>query len=255
MRRPLEPRRLLDVAFALPEATDGSHCVTLVRLRGVSPAHVEALATQSLLGVCGFFAAFGLPGDGVRQWLAATGYRAARRSDWHVASGPAIDVTARYSLGDAGGRCLTNEPGACVGALRVGAASHRADPATVDPSEWVVDGALPASRSGHGAAGGLLGEAESELLLSAVRELGAERFGRFWRSPASPEAAFRAASGVSLDAWTHTWAIRTYGEVPSRPTLQVRDVVWLALLAPLVVLIAARRREHVLSERLVPARA
>jgi len=253
--RPLDPRRLLDVAFALPEATDGAHCVALVRLRGVSSTHVEALRRQSLVGVCGFFAAFGMPGRGVRAWLAATGYRAARRSDWHVARAPAVDAAGVYGLGDAGGRCLTSDPGACVEALGAPGAAPRADSRTPRSYDWVIDGTLPSTASALGAPAGALGNIEPELLLSAVREFGVDRFGTFWRSSESPAAAFESAFGTSLDSWTHAWVVRTYGGVTDRPTIRLRDVVWLALALPLLVAAAARRRERVLWERLLGARA
>ena len=254
VRRPLEPRRLVDVAFALPEATDGARCVTLVRLRGVSPAHIAALSNQSLLGVCGFFAAFGLPGEGIRQWLTATGYRTARRSDWHVARAPAVDAVAVYGLGEAGGRCLTNQPGACVEALGPARAVPSADARPPGSHEWVIDGALPATVGALGAPRGLLGDIEPELLLSAVRELGADRFGRFWRSSGTPAAAFESAFGTSLDSWTYAWVVRIYGRVSDRPTTRLRDVAWVALALPLLVVVAARRRERVLSERFAWAR-
>jgi hypothetical protein len=241
VRRPLEPRGLIDVSFALPEATDGTHCVSVVRLRGLAPQNVRALRAQSLLGVCGFFAAFGMPGDGVHDWLTSTGYRAALRSDWHIARAPAVDATALYYLSEVGGRCLTGERGACARALRVGNRTGRA-------VSVGSDGAPAPAKP-------LLGDAESEVLGAVVRELGAERFGAFWRSPASPEDAFVAAFGMTLDGWTHTWAARTYGAVPVRPTLGFRDVVWVAIAAPLLLLIAARRRERVLCERLVAWRA
>ena len=242
VRRPLEPRGLVDVTFALPEATDGMRCVSVVRLRGLAPQNVQALRAQSLLGVCGFFAAFGMPGSGVRAWLTSTGYRTALESDWHVARAPAIDETALYYLSDIGGRCLTGEPGACVRALGVGDNAGR--------STRVIGGTLVTGRAKP-----LLGDAESEILVAAVRELGGDRFGAFWRSSAEPEAAFAAAFGVTLDAWTHTWAARTYGAVPVRPTVGVWDVMWLAMAAPLLLVIAARRRERVLSERWVESRA
>ena len=254
--RPLDPRRLVDVAFALPDATDGAHCVTLVRLRGVSPAHVEALRRQSLVGVCGFFAAFGMPGPGVRAWLAATGYRAARRSDWHVARATAVDAARVYGLGDAGSRCLTSQPGACVEALGAADAAPRPDLRTLRFYDWAIGGTLPSTASALGAPAGALGDFEPEVLVSAVRELGADRFGKFWRSPGSPAAAFQSAFGTSLDSWTHAWVERTYGSIEGRPTIRLRDVVWLALALPLLVVVAAaRHRERVLSERFAGARA
>ena len=253
--RRLDPRRLVDVAFALPEATGGPHCVSLVRLRGVSPAHVEALRRQSLVGVCGFFAAFGVPGSGVRAWLAATGYRAARRSDWHVARAPTVDAAAVYGLGDAGGRCLTKQQGACVEALGADDAAPRADVRALRSYDWVIHGTPPPTTSALGAPPGMLGDIEPELLLSAVRELGADRFGNFWRSSESPAAAFESAFGTSLDLWTYAWVVRTYGGAADRPTIRLRDVVWLAFTLPPLMAVAARRRERVLAERFLGARA
>ncbi|HUQ80218.1 MAG TPA: hypothetical protein VM076_03710 [Gemmatimonadaceae bacterium] len=252
VRRPLEPRGLVDVRFVLPEGTDGTHCVSVVRLRALAPENVRALRSHSLLGVCGFFAAFGMPGNGVRAWLTATGYRTALRSDWHIARAPAIDATALYYLSDIGGRCLTGERGACALALRVGDRAGQSTGGSMGAA--VIDASVPVSAA-IGGRKPLLGDAESEVLVAAVRELGAERFAAFWRSPAEPEQAFAAAFGVSLDAWTHVWAARTYGAAPARRTVSVRDVVWLAIAAPVLLAIAARRRERVLLERLVASRA
>ena len=118
--RTLESRAAVDVMFALPEATDGERCVALIRLRGSSPAHIAALRERSLLGVCGFFAAFGMPGHAISEWLAGTGYRFARRSDWTVARAPAVDATSLYGLSDVGARCLTGQPSTCLAALQLG---------------------------------------------------------------------------------------------------------------------------------------
>jgi len=248
-RRVLEPRRFLDVAFALPQATDGERCVALVRLRGVSPAHIAALRQQSLIGVCGFFAAFGLPGEGIRPWLTATGYRFARHSDWAVARAPAIDASSLYGLGDAGGLCLTGSTSGCLDALgvkRVGTGDER--PGT-DRVAWVMDAAtstfatspLPRPTTA-------LGAAEDGLLADAVRSIGPDRFAEFWASGATPDAAFLASTGSSLELWTQQWLTRTYGSIGERPSVRVRDVVWLAIAAPLLLVVAARPRERVLAE-------
>ena len=254
-RRPIEPRKMVDVVFALPEATDGKRCVALVRLRGVSSAHVDALRHQSLLGVCGFFAAFGLPGDNVHSWLTSTGYRVARRSDWHVAIAPAVDATALYALGDAGGRCLTSEPGACLQALQAGGSTDNSADHNAAARRYVIDGPVANSSAEAGKRQQTLGHAEVELLRAAVREFGPERFGRFWRASSAPDSAFLAATGVTLDAWTQRWLTRTYGALPPRPSVRARDVVWLALAMPLLVVVAVRPRESVLGERLFARRA
>ena len=248
MRRSLEPRRFVEVAFALPEATDGARCVALVRLRGTTPAHVDALRHQSLVGVCGFFAAFGLPGSGIRRWLEATDYRVARRSDWHVALAPAIDAAAVYGVGAAGGRCLTGEPAACLDVLGVGAEEGQAGTMASGAAALVFGGTGPVSAVDRVRSRSELGNVEAELLMSAVREFGAERFGRFWRSEAFPDAAFATATGVTLDVWTRQWLTRTFGALPTRPTVRLSYVVWLGLAAPLLLVVAARPRERVLAE-------
>ena len=248
-RRPLESRRLVDVAFALPEATDGSRCVSLVRLRGTTPAHVDALRLQSLVGACGFFAAFGLPGADIRQWLEATDYRAARRSDWHIALAPATDASAMYDLGAAGRRCMKGERGGCLemlGAERSGRSARR-DPSTSSP--LLLDSFGPLGTANRARSRSELGNVEGELLMSAVREFGPERFGRFWRSSAAPDVAFSQATGVTLDAWTPAWLSRTIGALPTRPTIRGSHVVWLAVAFPLLLTVAARPRERVLAER------
>jgi len=246
-RRPVEPRGLVDVSFALPAATDGARCVALVRLRGTSEAHVAALRQQSVVGVCGFFAAFGLPGEGVRAWLTSTDYGVARRSDWHVAIAPAFDPFAIYTLGDEAGRCLTGEPKACRDVLRLEdpEPNHTGDRS---PAASVLFHAT--SAGGPGRSRSTLGTAETEVLMTAVREFGVERFGQFWRASARPDAAFLAATGVPLDAWMRRWLARTYGDVPTRPGVQARDVLWLGLALPALLIAGARPRERVLAERL-----
>jgi hypothetical protein len=219
-----------------------------VRLGGATPAHVDALRRQSLVGVCGFFAAFGLPGAGVRQWLEATDYRSARRSDWHVALAPAIDASTVYGIGAAGGRCLTGEPGACLDVLGVGQSDTGARSVTSGPPAFLLDGLSAVNAADRVRSRSELGNVEVELLMSAVREFGAERFGRFWRSDSAPDAAFATANGVALDTWTRQWLTRTFGALPTRPTVRVSYVVWLGLAAPLLLVVAARPRERVVAE-------
>lgn len=245
-RRLLEPRRFVDVAFALPQATDGKRCVALVRLRGSSPAHLNALGNQSLVGTCGFFAAFGSPGDRVRTWLAATGYRFARRSDWSVARPPATDVTSLYSLSESAGECLTGSRAGCAAALWTNASPNNVGPGSVGRLAWVLDPTVLTSARNAAMRSTTLGSAEDQLLADAARSLGAERFRQFWRASSAPDTAFLAAAGVGLDEWTQQWLSRTYGAAPSRPSVRMRDLFWLTVAAPLGLLIAARPRQRVL---------
>jgi hypothetical protein len=244
-RRVLEPARFADVAFALPGATDNRRCVALVRLRGVSPAHVAALHSQSLIGVCGFFGAFGLPGAEIGRWLAATGYRVARRSDWSVARAPATDASSLYGLSEPAGRCLTGHRDGCSKALRLGVGASAFGRPPENRLAWVLDVAQPPNAAGASTVPSL-GDAEGQFLADAVRAVGHERFARFWQASAKPGAAFEGATGVSFEEWTKRWLARTYGAPSARPGVHVGDLVWLASLAPFALLIAVRRRERVL---------
>ena len=251
VRRSIEPHRLVDVAYALPEQTDGDRCVVLVRLRGTSSAHVAAVRAQPLTGVCGFYGAFGLPGVGVRSWLRATGHAFARQSDWHVARAPVIDVTSVYSLDPRAARCLTGESSACRVAL--GVHGHRDATAIVRRDRHVPGGVLTAvGTSPDGSA--RAGELQGQYLADVVRDLGAERFARFWRAESAVDTAFTAAAGVDLATWTEGWLARTYGAVTSRPAARTRDAVWVMVVAPLLLIVAARPREQLLVETLRPQR-
>jgi hypothetical protein len=253
-RRVLEPTRFADVAFALPGATGDRRCVALVRLRGTSPAHVAALRNQSLIGVCGFFGAFGPPGAEIARWLAATSYRVARRSDWSVARAPATDASSRYGLSERAGRCLTGHNDGCSDALRLDAGASPSGRMPESRLAWVLDAVRSPNAAGAMTAPSL-GDAEGQFLADAVRSVGLERFARFWQASAEPGAAFHGATGLSFDDWTQRWLVRTYGAPGARPGVAVGDLVWLAALAPFVVVIAARPRERVLVERRFSRRA
>lgn len=242
-RRWLEPQQLVDVAYALPGATNGRECVALVRLRGVSDAHLDALRGQSLIGICGFYAAFGLPGTGVQAWLARSNFRFARRSDWSVARAPAIDASALYGLSEPAARCLTSSHGACRSALRLELPGASREPQPDDRLAWVLDATL----SPNATAPALLGGVEDELLADAVRSVGPERFARFWRSAAAPDSAFLTASGTGIEEWTQRWLTQVYGLPPARPSVRVGELLWWSIAATVALLVARRPRERVLA--------
>ncbi len=241
-RRWLEPGRLLDIAYALPAATDGNKCVALVRLRGVSDGHVDALRGSPLPGICGFYAAFGLPGNAIRDWLAASNFRFARRSDWSVARAPVTDASALYGLREAAARCLTGDPNACQSALGLEAQSAVRE-LRRGRLEWVLDADIPTTAT----AAAFLGDAEEELLADAVRSVGAERFARFWRSPSAPDSAFLGAAGMAIEPWTQRWLTRAYGALPPRPRARMSDLLWLSIALTVGLFVARRPRQRVLA--------
>jgi hypothetical protein len=205
--------------------------------------HIDALRGQSLIGVCGFYAAFGLPGSGIETWLARSSYRFARRSDWSVARAPATDASSLYGLSEPAARCLTGDPDGCRNALRLASAAGSREPEHGHRLAWVLDGAIPLNATEPAS----LGYADDELLADAVRSVGADRFGRFWRSASAPDTAFLAATGIGMEQWTQRWLTRIYGAPPPRPSARVADIVWLSIVAAAALLVARRPRERVLA--------
>jgi hypothetical protein len=100
----------------------------------------------------------------------------------------------------------------------------------------------------------MLGDASSRFLADAVRELGSARFAQFWTSSAPLESAFAGAANVSLDEWTARWLEHSYGKRQRSPAIRMPEILWLVVLLPLLVVIAASKREWVLSERFRLAR-
>jgi len=242
-RRWLEPKRLLDVTYALPDATDGRECVVLVRLRGVSDADVDALRGSPLIGVCGFYAAFGLPGNGIRDWLAGSDFRFARRSNWFVPRAPVTDASSLYELHEASARCLTGDATGCRHALRLQPSRAVRAPEPGHRLEWVLDANTPSSATGPA----FLGDGDEALLADVVRSVGHERFARFWRSESAPDRAFLSAAGVAIEPWTQRWLSRVYGSLPPRPSARVSDLLWLALALAVGLFVARRPRERVMA--------
>jgi hypothetical protein len=107
----------------------------------------------------------------------------------------------------------------------------------------VLDAAIPP----NGTTPALLGYADDELLADAVRSVGAERFGRFWRSASAPDSAFLTATGIGMEQWTQRWLTQVYGAPPPQPSARVGDIVWLSIAAGVSLLVAARPRERVLA--------
>ena len=85
--------------------------------------------------------------------------------------------------------------------------------------------------------GGFFGDIE--------REIGRDRFARFWTSAAEPEAELAAALGAPLDEWVRDWLARRFGREPLGPRVE-----WFSLLLSLaaigalllLALLTARRR-------------
>jgi hypothetical protein len=94
---------------------------------------------------------------------------------------------------------------------------------------------------------GVLGPEALLLLADLEADFGPEAFGRFWRSDAPVEMAFRDAFGIDVGPWVLSWVDRIYGTVPAGPRLAGSTTTWplgltLALFAAIAILFSRRRR-------------
>jgi hypothetical protein len=226
----------IDVEYVLPPATDGRTCLAIVRVgdralesiaspdSGRELQRIVDRAAGSFLGPCAFLGAHGPPGTEIERWLATTDFSLALR-----ASTPESDsqrnrlrFTPRTAIGRwlrrAGWsmeraflhgdlvRCAEGDRQSCIAAL----GAPRLDGVRRD-SPWLSADDL--GRSGFGLP---LGPAEHWFLADMQQHMGAEAFGRFWRSPLEPQAAFSEVMGITLAESTRDWARATYDAHPRR---------------------------------------
>jgi hypothetical protein len=220
------------VVHVVPEVTDGRTCIATIHLnraqseairqgRGLSPYTLTRIRREGL-GVCGFYAAFGLPGRHVANWLEQWAYLPARDLDWNAdplaAGGPlvsslgagrAVPPMRRGDLTFLG--CAAGDLGRCREAIDSRPGEDRL------PVRW-ADFRPP----GISATGGRfewrsrepLGPWTDAYLGDMVGHFGRETFRRFWTSNDSLRVAFAAATGENLDEWTMRWA-RSYIGTPA----------------------------------------
>ena len=244
------PVEITHVVTAYPA---NSTCVTLIQLQRTASDQLDVISTASLYGVCAFFGEYGRPGAPIAAWLDTLRYSYASFPSWHTASDraarslvteqyvvndltnasgtqPPVSVSAshfaaddgfkasRLNLSGRGAACLMGNDESCEMLLGL-----RADPLARErrnvssfgegrPKTWV--------QSTLGGAYGLrLGTHERRFFSDMVHDFGPERFAAFWRSDSAPAAAFLAAFGVPLPAYTRAWMARRYDSTPGGPRI------------------------------------
>lgn len=201
----------------LPTATDGHACVILETADTARRPVFRMAHPRDALGPCAFFAAFGLPGKGVAQWLEYRGYDVAWLPDWTVrphAPYPMERSTAtewfETTLSHLGG---VTTPGDYLGY----AGLYWESGSLLSCATGKVEGChryfftLRGDLVRHPMPGAYEGipsfnDATGRVLATLVREQGPERFAKFWRSPLPPQQAFDAAFTVPFDQWAPAWA-------------------------------------------------
>lgn len=233
-----EPNRPLEITHALPEATENGRCLTIVRMRRATTATFPR--PEMLFGPCGFYAAFGAPGAGIREWLGARNFASALWADWTVEPKRADERSTMYfALDAAASACLGSGGSACREVLAIDVEQRESVRTSWHRSGNTI--VMPQPPGGMAEAG--LTGLDRRLLADMVREFGAERFRKFWTSSAAPDVAFRDAMGTGLEDWMRGW-LREAAPAPARTAVPPSGtILWLGVALPLLTLGAVRRRE------------
>ncbi len=238
------------IVVFVPDSSSGT-CLAILRIADPIVAQSSRSSRRdlfapetagALLGPCLYYASFGIPGASVARWLRDGAWRAAGVTNWTApppplaskggmllsnvplingVTVPVFEYEARAWTSTVGLECLAGQPGRCSDAIL------RSSSIATD-SSWrravvSVYGAniiqfMPRRRS-------VLGPSEVWLLSEMVRTVGKDRFGSFWRSSEPLPDAFRSATGQTLDAWVHDWAVNMYGPLPTGPGLGGSGVI------------------------------
>ncbi len=231
--------------YVLP-ATPGDPCLVVLVQRDTRWAwdRFEQAVLPGAIGPCGFHARFGVPGPSVRRWLHAGGIHAALAapgspgSERLVAYRPSgmgrvmpllfgetrrgpPDLTLDACIAYGGQACADFVLDVAPDAFRL---TELVDVLT--HSAWVPE--------------------SGRLLSDLLAEVGPERFAAVWRTDQPLPDAFRAAVGEDLAAWTHRWAVRTFGAAPPGTRIGAGAVALsfgaVGLLLGFAVVLASRRR-------------
>jgi hypothetical protein len=207
---------------------------------------------QQLLGPCAYYRAFGMPGSQIDRWLRRGGWRFAGDGSWTLAAAP-VDPrkiswpsffprfeTPLFDMSVDGAHCAEGLNDSCERVV-FGAFTQ-----TPSPLRFLNDNVLQSpypmlGRSRLAYNRRALGARQPFFAADMVRMLGKDRFSRFWTSSQAPAAAFQAASGETITAWTSQWAAAQYGPPPPRgPGLRLWAAALSILLIAVGVAVAAR---------------
>lgn len=254
--------KLSGTAYLLPDAADPTTCLVLLRSdyrnatrrslgsQGPRPVPIKGWLKYGL-GPCAFYAAFGVPGRTVRQWLGRQSYDLALDPDWNGAGDEWLGRwfrdsstkqwrwTLLYSgfpirLSATALACLGGRPDACREAVLEGADDTVPD----SVSRFVIAQHWWWRRTR------LLNS--DRYLADIAHDIGPERFLGFWNSADAVDTALAMALKMSIGEWTARWQ-RRFGPTlplgPAAPASAVALSLLLAALAVSSVAMGAKRRQ------------
>ena len=250
--------------YLLPRANSSDRCVVLARLkvfpdpktgRGVYAGLLGDATRARLLGPCGFYEWFGIPGPQVDGWLRTRGWNLGLASAWDTpyprwnprqwwsrynqfgfgifGVWPVREVMSPRGYACAAGAAVScdlavvNGPSPAVDVIigvkvwSTGIVSPRASVNGNDRPWW-----YPSSEE--------LGPREWTILAEMARTLGPDGFAKMWRSDLPIREAFRAAAGMELGEWTQEWSQRLYGPQGRGPGISMSS----ATMGLMVVVVA-----------------
>jgi hypothetical protein len=176
--------------------------------------------TAQDLGLCGFFNAFGEPSPQValtlrdQGWIAASGGYSRGSPAPPAMWGVTPYFNAFYSnreRADGIVACASGRTAVCRDA--VFSAGVTIGTPVPPSSDFVVGARLEPLRGNSGMRAHLLGD--------LARELGAEKFGRVWRSPTDIPAGYAAVTGEPFDTYLLRWLQHAIGKTAIGPQLSV----------------------------------
>jgi hypothetical protein len=224
-----------EVTYLLPASPDGV-CGAATRMRRAD----ATLSAGEVYGPCAFFAAFGMPGHGIRDWMERTEYDAARWADWTSTSATSAGRDGSwYALPGDDARCAVRGGSACLTMIGLdpvaaGVASSRSDDGILGPFEthdslWTPTASVLKRR----------------LLADMVRQFDRDRFRVFWTSEDAPAAAFERATGMPLETWARAWLTGHVVRPVTRAGVSFSAFAWFVAALPLLLFAAVRPRDAV----------
>ncbi len=233
------PPRNIDVVTLLPQTTDGETCI---RIATINASHL--MRTQMLLtdfqsysadyflttglgvGPCGFYAAFGKPGETVATWLEEAGYRFSLVPNWDGLDAITPNVARLreaaqdrdlYGFSPVAFACATGKEHACAEIVHGrGGRITRLTPKTVGYGriKETYVGPRSLSRTGWN-----LGGREMFMLSELVAQFGHESFQEFWKTSRPLDVAFSELTGAQPADWTRQWVQRQFGVLRAGPSV------------------------------------
>jgi hypothetical protein len=239
--------------FCIVTRLQNSIDARLVRGRSWTP-----YGAGGVLGPCGFYARYGMPGAGIHRWMRSAGASLAQSRREATMDGeipvsfpteeaPFFRMRSSYEGGGARVEACLKRPPAPCGLLMTESPARPGD--EIDAIEpRLVERGIPLLESDQLRVATSWGDVLTSMMLDDLeRAFGAPAFGEFWRSSQPMPVAFQDAFGASVEEWTHEWARSLQGAdanlkvapaVPETLLMVLYTLVGLAL----AVGVAARRR-------------